>query len=152
METIKSPRLEGNRRRLTLLLAVSLGLASGCAQIPRLDPPPAMRKVDELGSSNSFAAPVAAWPSDQWWHAYGDPQLDALIERGTEQRARPRPCPGTPQGRRRAGSGCRRHAPARGDGVRRDRRGQAELRLLGSAAGPAKGLERLWRRHPQHVL
>jgi len=73
METMKSPRL-------ALLLAVSLGLASGCAQIPRLDPPPAMKKVDELGSSNSFAAPVAAWPSDQWWHAYGDTQLNALID------------------------------------------------------------------------
>ena len=39
-----------------------------------------MKKVDELGSSDSFAAPVAAWPGDQWWHAYGDPQLDALID------------------------------------------------------------------------
>ncbi len=80
MKTIKSPRLARQRRPLTLLLAVSLALASGCAQIPRLDPPPAMKKVDELGSSNSFAAPVAAWPGDQWWRAYGDPQLDALIE------------------------------------------------------------------------
>jgi NodT family efflux transporter outer membrane factor (OMF) lipoprotein len=39
-----------------------------------------MKKVDELGSSNSFVAPVGAWPGDQWWRAYGDPQLDALIE------------------------------------------------------------------------
>jgi outer membrane protein TolC len=73
METIKSPRL-------TLLLAASLGLASGCAQIPRLDPPPAMKKVDELGSTTSFAVPVAAWPHDQWWNVYGDPQLNALID------------------------------------------------------------------------
>jgi NodT family efflux transporter outer membrane factor (OMF) lipoprotein len=80
METIKSSCLEKPRRRLTLLLAVSLALASGCAQIPRLDPPPAMRKIDDFGSSNAFAAPVAAWPGDQWWRAYGDPQLDALIE------------------------------------------------------------------------
>ena len=58
MKTIKSPRLAAQRRPLTLLLAVSLALASGCAQIPRLDPPPAMKKVDELGSSSSFAAPV----------------------------------------------------------------------------------------------
>jgi outer membrane protein TolC len=82
METIKSSCLEKPRRRLTLLLAVSLALAlaSGCAQILRLDPPPAMRKIDDFGSSNAFAAPVAAWPGDQWWRAYGDPQLDALIE------------------------------------------------------------------------
>jgi NodT family efflux transporter outer membrane factor (OMF) lipoprotein len=80
MKTIKSPRLTRQPCRLTLLLAVGLGLASGCAQIPRLDPPPAMKKVDELGSSNSFAVPVAAWPSDQWWHVYGDTQLNALID------------------------------------------------------------------------
>jgi NodT family efflux transporter outer membrane factor (OMF) lipoprotein len=80
METIKSPRLAGQRRRLNLLLAVSLALASGCAQIPRLDPPPAIKKVDELGSSESFAAPLTAWPGNGWWRAYGDPQLDALIE------------------------------------------------------------------------
>jgi NodT family efflux transporter outer membrane factor (OMF) lipoprotein len=80
MEIIKSPRLARQHRPLTLLLAVSLALASGCAQIPRLDPPPAMRKIDELGSSNSFAAPLTAWPGNEWWRAYGDPQLDALIE------------------------------------------------------------------------
>jgi NodT family efflux transporter outer membrane factor (OMF) lipoprotein len=80
MQTIKSSRLEKPRRRLTLLLAVSLGLASACAQVPRLDPPPAMRKIADFGSANSFAAPAGAWPGDQWWRAYGDPQLDALIE------------------------------------------------------------------------
>jgi NodT family efflux transporter outer membrane factor (OMF) lipoprotein len=80
METIKSSCLEKPPRRLTLLLAVSLGLASGCAQIPRLDPPPSVRKVDEFGSSSSFAVPAAAWPSDHWWEVYGDPQLNALID------------------------------------------------------------------------
>ncbi len=73
MESIKSPRL-------ALLLGVSLALASGCAQIPRLDPPPAMKRVDGLASSNSFAAPETAWPRDQWWTVYGDTQLNALIE------------------------------------------------------------------------
>ena len=80
METMKGPRLTRQPCYLTLLLAVSLALASGCAQIPRLDPPPAMKKVDELGSSNSFAVPVAAWPTDQWWTVYGDTQLNALID------------------------------------------------------------------------
>ena len=79
METIKSSRLGRQPGRLTLL-AVSLVLASGCAQIPRLDPPRAMKKVDELGSANSFAVTVAAWPSDQWWHVYGDIQLNVLID------------------------------------------------------------------------
>jgi NodT family efflux transporter outer membrane factor (OMF) lipoprotein len=73
METTQSPRL-------TLVLAVSLILTGGCAQIPRLSAPPAMKKIDDLGSSRSFAVPVAAWPSDQWWTAYGDAQLTALID------------------------------------------------------------------------
>jgi NodT family efflux transporter outer membrane factor (OMF) lipoprotein len=80
METIKSPHLTRQPWRLTLLLAVGLVLTSGCAQIPRLDPPPAMKKVDEFGGSSSFAVPVAAWPNDQWWTVYGDTELNALIE------------------------------------------------------------------------
>ncbi len=80
MKTIKSPTLARQRRPLTLLLAVSLALAGGCAQVPRLDPPPTMKKVNELASSSSFAAPSTAWPGNEWWRAYGDPQLDALIE------------------------------------------------------------------------
>jgi NodT family efflux transporter outer membrane factor (OMF) lipoprotein len=80
MKTITRPRLARQPCRITLLLAASLVLASGCAQIPRLDPPPAIKKADDFGSSKSFAAPLTAWPSDLWWRAYGDPQLDALIE------------------------------------------------------------------------
>ncbi len=80
MEAINSPPLERHRRRFTLLLAGSLALTSGCAQIPRLDPPPVMKRIDELGSSTSFSAPDAAWPGDGWWRAYGDVQLDALID------------------------------------------------------------------------
>jgi NodT family efflux transporter outer membrane factor (OMF) lipoprotein len=62
------------------LLAASLFASAGCAQLPRMDSPPAMKKVEQLGSSNSFSAPEAAWPGDGWWRTYGDAQLDALIE------------------------------------------------------------------------
>ena len=27
-------------------------------------------------------APEVSWPSDRWWHDFGDPQLSALIEEG----------------------------------------------------------------------
>jgi hypothetical protein len=62
------------------LLAASLLTAAGCAPLPRMDSPPAVKKVEQLGSSSSFAAPGAAWPGDGWWRTYRDPQLDALIE------------------------------------------------------------------------
>src|SRR5476651_2386432 len=63
-----------------MLLSASLLASAGCAQLPRMGSPPAVKKVEQLGSSNSFSAPDAAWPGDGWWRAYGDAQLAALIE------------------------------------------------------------------------
>ena len=51
------------------LLSASVLASVGCAQLPRMDSPPAVKKVEQLGSSNAFAAPAAAWPGDQWWQA-----------------------------------------------------------------------------------
>src|ERR1043165_6918678 len=69
-------------RIVRLLLAGSLLAAAGCAPLPRTDAAPTMKKVQQLGSADSFTAPVAAWPGDGWWRAYGDPQLDGLIDEG----------------------------------------------------------------------
>jgi NodT family efflux transporter outer membrane factor (OMF) lipoprotein len=55
----------------------ALGLI-GCAALPDLGKEPAPKAVTQV--SQSFAAPASDWPSDAWWRAYGDPQLDALIE------------------------------------------------------------------------
>src|SRR3984885_15131273 len=54
-----------------------LGLAA-CASVPDLGKEPAPKAVAQV--SQSLTAPPTDWPSDEWWHAYGDPQLDALIE------------------------------------------------------------------------
>src|SRR5450631_376637 len=80
MEVMKSSNPTACQRLVRVLLAVSLLASAGCAQLPRVDPPPAMKGVDQLGSANSFSAPPVAWPADGWWRAYGDPQLGALIE------------------------------------------------------------------------
>jgi NodT family efflux transporter outer membrane factor (OMF) lipoprotein len=80
MEAMKSSNLTACQRVVSALLAVSLLASAGCAQLPRLDPPPALKGVDQLGSANSFSAPPVAWPVDGWWRAYGDPQLGALID------------------------------------------------------------------------
>jgi NodT family efflux transporter outer membrane factor (OMF) lipoprotein len=79
MEAMKSSIPTGCQSVVSALLAVSLLASAGCAQLPRLDPPPAIKGVDQLGSANSFSAPPVAWPADGWWRAYGDPQLGALI-------------------------------------------------------------------------
>ena len=69
-------------RIVRLLIAGSLLAAAGCAPLPRTDSAPTLKKVEELGSTNSFTAPAAAWPGDGWWRTYGDAQLDGLIDEG----------------------------------------------------------------------
>lgn len=71
---------QGRQRVLSALLAAGLVAAGGCAHIPDLGAAPALRPVEQMESAKSFSAPAAAWPADRWWQAYGDPQLDALIE------------------------------------------------------------------------
>ena len=60
------------------ILVCLLALA-GCAAFPSRDAPPEMKPVSQYASDRSFAAPAAQWPAESWWTAYGDPQLDALI-------------------------------------------------------------------------
>src|SRR5271165_6255741 len=79
LETKDLRQPTGRTLIVKVLLSAGLLASSGCARLPRLDPPPAVKKVEQLGSSNSFSAPDAAWPGDGWWRAYGDAQLDALI-------------------------------------------------------------------------
>src|SRR5256885_3538928 len=63
---------------LAATLAASL---MGCVErgdwrpAPRLEP-------SSLAAQQTLAGArldAAAWPADQWWRGYGDPQLDALI-------------------------------------------------------------------------
>ena len=68
------------QRLVKALIAASLVASGGCAQLPRMQPSPAVKEATQFGSAQSFSAPEAAWPGDGWWHAYQDPQLDALIE------------------------------------------------------------------------
>jgi NodT family efflux transporter outer membrane factor (OMF) lipoprotein len=79
MQTTLSLASPACRRLVTALIAASLLAAAGCAQLPRLGPRPAMKTVQQLGSASAFSAPASPWPGDDWWHAYRDPQLDALI-------------------------------------------------------------------------
>lgn len=67
-------------RRLSAALALTLLLAaSGCAQLPSSGPLSALKDIGDYASAQSFTAPAIAWPEENWWQAYADPQLDALI-------------------------------------------------------------------------
>ncbi len=65
----------GRLAAATLLAGVAL---SACA--PDLGPKPQAKAIASYATEKSFAAPAAEWPQDAWWKAYGDPQLDQLID------------------------------------------------------------------------
>jgi len=72
--------------RLTLLFA-ALALA-GCASFEGLQPQSKVRDAQSLETQRTLAnAPAVAWPASDWWKAYRDPQLDALM--GEAFRANP---------------------------------------------------------------
>lgn len=63
------------------LLALTLStMLAGCVTPPNLGPAAIARPVAAYESTSSFAAADAPWPTDSWWTAYGDKQLDALID------------------------------------------------------------------------
>jgi NodT family efflux transporter outer membrane factor (OMF) lipoprotein len=61
------------------LAAAAMSALSACAAVPHLPPAQAIRAPQAYAAGQSLAAPAADWPSDAWWTAYGDPQLDGLI-------------------------------------------------------------------------
>lgn len=67
------------KRAIAGLFAAS-ALLTGCVTPPRLGTPPAPRAAADYAAQKSFAAPAAEWPTEDWWKAYGDAQLDGLIE------------------------------------------------------------------------
>jgi NodT family efflux transporter outer membrane factor (OMF) lipoprotein len=66
-------------RSLTALLAGAVALA-GCATVPKLGEAPKPTDAAAFATAQSFQAPEAAWPADRWWTAYGDAQLDKLMD------------------------------------------------------------------------
>lgn len=60
--------------RKTFLLIPALALAA-CAVPPRLGPAPQLRAANAADSLTG----ERDWPAANWWQAWGDPQLDALI-------------------------------------------------------------------------
>ena len=72
------------RLRLHHCLASSAAaiLLAGCASTGGLAPQGQLLPPQSLHAERSLAgAPLspAAWPSEDWWHALGDPKLDALV-------------------------------------------------------------------------
>lgn len=55
-------------------------LLSACATVPKMGPAPIVAPPSAYAATASLAGTAESeWPALDWWHAYGDPQLDALI-------------------------------------------------------------------------
>jgi NodT family efflux transporter outer membrane factor (OMF) lipoprotein len=61
-------------------ILVLLAVLSGCAAVPDLGPQPEPAQPDAFGSARSLSGTSGNWPTDRWWQAFGDPQLDALVD------------------------------------------------------------------------
>ncbi|MGN6150505.1 MAG: multidrug RND transporter, partial [Lysobacteraceae bacterium] len=60
---------------MPVLLAAAL--LAGCASTHGLAPETTPRDPDTLAVAKSLGGHLspAAWPTQDWWHAWGDPQL-----------------------------------------------------------------------------
>lgn len=64
-------------RRMKLLVPfLAAAILSGCAAIHQSEPSATALDPAQLGLRDS---PIA-WPTEQWWHRYHDPQLNQLID------------------------------------------------------------------------
>jgi len=79
------PRLNVGSAHQVAALALAVAVSacapgSGTLPAPRSDAGPAPVAANAAQSIPAVAG--AEWPVDGWWHRFGDPQLDALVEEG----------------------------------------------------------------------
>ena len=77
----KTDRYWGMRLRIAPagVSAICLTLA-GCATLPETEMAAPIQPPVHYATKESFKAGESPWPKADWWRAYGDAQLDALIE------------------------------------------------------------------------
>lgn len=75
---MQQPSIVAFPRRM--LLVGLLTVLTGCAQIPSLGQLAAPKDIQNYATDQSFAGQAMHWPEERWWQAYGDRQLDALIQ------------------------------------------------------------------------
>ncbi len=75
----KSPGSGPVGATLSILLAALL--TSACATMPAATPARIAKTPEAYATAQTLpASQAAAWPADAWWKAYGDAQLDSLID------------------------------------------------------------------------
>jgi multidrug efflux system outer membrane protein len=61
--------------------AATLALVAGCISVPPDTTRGAGSDAAKLRLAADIVLPADAWPAEQWWLAYSDPQLNALVAR-----------------------------------------------------------------------
>lgn len=59
---------------------ILMPLIAACAILPDMGDPQPLKDISAYQTQKSFTAPARAWPSSNWWIAYGDTQLNALMD------------------------------------------------------------------------
>ncbi len=60
--------------------AALAALLAACATVPPTGKMASPTPIADLDTQVSLAAADATWPADSWWKAYGDSQLDGLVD------------------------------------------------------------------------
>ncbi|MGC1304988.1 MAG: efflux transporter outer membrane subunit [Caulobacteraceae bacterium] len=68
----------GRPYREILLAGLALCAAALSACAPNLGPAAKLSQPAAYATDQSFAAPSTEWPAEDWWTAYGDPELNKL--------------------------------------------------------------------------
>jgi multidrug efflux system outer membrane protein len=64
------------------IAAAVLALLAGCISVPAdTKPAAAVDLAARAQHAPGIRLPADAWPAEQWWTTYGDPQLNALVQR-----------------------------------------------------------------------
>ena len=64
-------------------LCAALALLSACSSVPRLGQNVPLRSAQTIAAQQSLQPQgTGTWPVEGWWRAYGDAQLEALIDEG----------------------------------------------------------------------
>jgi len=65
---------------VTVSILLAALLTSACATMPDAAPARVAKAPEAYATAQTLTAANTAWPVDAWWKAYGDAQLDALVD------------------------------------------------------------------------
>lgn len=72
-------------RPVRLVLGLALLAGAGCAPVREKGPLPVARPAEQAALAADVPVQPGEWPLPDWWHRYGDPQLDVLLDKALRE-------------------------------------------------------------------